>query len=105
MHSVSYHTAKIDSLRWTPHLSECLEVLSTQPEWTGDRTLAKLVRMQLVIERMVLAGWYHEFMDEANPRLPPSAYLHTSHAELASIRAQFTPDEDAASSSSYYSTT
>jgi len=100
MHSISYHTAKVDTLRWTPHLSECLEVLSTQPEWAGDRTLAQLVRMQLVTERMMVTVLYNDTMDVDSPKLPPSAYLHTLHADLARIRAQYTPDEDAAGLSS-----
>ena len=77
-----------------------MEVLCAQPEWTGDRTLAQLVRMQLVLERMVLTGWYHDTMNAAGPKLPASAYLHTLHAELATVRAGFTDGEEAGGKSS-----
>jgi len=104
-HSISYHIAKNDALRWTTHLNECLEVLFVQPEWTGDRTLAQLVRMQLVLERMVLTGWYHDTMNTAGPKLPSSAYLHTLHAELATVRASFTAEEEATGASCWVHTT
>ena len=80
-------------------------MLSTQSEWAGDRTLVQLVRMQLVIERMMVTVLYHDTMDVTSPLLPPSAYLHALHADLATVRAQYTPDDDAAGLSFEYRAT
>ena len=49
--SISIFLHKIDTLRWTPHLDECLQVLSQEKECPGDELLVQQVRMQRIAER------------------------------------------------------
>ncbi|KAJ5692059.1 hypothetical protein N7462_001482 [Penicillium macrosclerotiorum] len=47
---ISSFLHKIDALRWTPHLDECLELLDKQKECLNDDILVQQVRLQLVVE-------------------------------------------------------
>jgi hypothetical protein len=72
-------------------MSECLELLSTQPEYEGDEVLARLVRMQLVTEKMALSAWYHSTVsNQAKPS--PLSQLYTINAELAGIWSAFSAE-------------
>jgi hypothetical protein len=67
-------------------MSECLELLSTQPEYEGDEVLARLVRMQLVTEKMALSA----VSNQAKPS--PLSQLYTINAELAGIWSAFSAE-------------
>jgi hypothetical protein len=49
---ISYSLRKMEGLRWTAHMNECLAFLSEHPEWPGDALLAAQVRIQLAIDQM-----------------------------------------------------
>ena len=42
---------KSPGLAWTPHLDECLRILSAEKECPNDEVLVQMVRSQLVVER------------------------------------------------------
>lgn len=48
---VSSFLQKIETLRWTPHLEESLQILESQKECLNDETLVNLVRMRRVVEK------------------------------------------------------
>ncbi|KAJ5591583.1 uncharacterized protein N7459_001952 [Penicillium hispanicum] len=48
---ISSFLQRIDALRWTPHLEECLQVLDQEKECLGDQILVQLVRLQLIAEK------------------------------------------------------
>lgn len=71
----------MESLNWTPHMDECVEVLSQSPEWAGDQLLAGLVRMQLVNEQV------HDHTPWQSPDLvPPALYLTSLETHLDQIK-------------------
>ncbi|KAH6675190.1 hypothetical protein B0J14DRAFT_653379 [Halenospora varia] len=48
---ISSFVQKIDALRWTPHMDECLQVLYERKECFNDEILVQQVRLQLITER------------------------------------------------------
>jgi len=48
--SCSSFIGKMDTLRWTKHMEECLEVLDREKEFPLDDVLVALIRLQLVAE-------------------------------------------------------
>ncbi|RFU30228.1 hypothetical protein B7463_g6109, partial [Scytalidium lignicola] len=63
---------KIDALRWTPHMDECLQILDERKECPNDDILVQQVRLQLIVEKMDLIPFHDE----------ESAYLY--HESLLS---------------------
>ena len=80
---ISSFLQKIDALRWTPHLDECLEILDEQQECLTDEILVQQVRMQLIIERV---GAVSE-----NSKTPMSFYLQPLRSQLEEVRNNFPP--------------
>ncbi|KAK0314598.1 hypothetical protein LTR01_001422 [Friedmanniomyces endolithicus] len=67
----------IDSLRWTPHMEECLRDLDSRREHVLDQSLVQQVRLQLVAERATLMRAYENVME------PPPIQLHAYAAQLS----------------------
>ncbi|KAF3760415.1 hypothetical protein M406DRAFT_237312, partial [Cryphonectria parasitica EP155] len=84
---------RLEPLRWTPFLDECLESLSQEPEWVGDQSLVLLVKYQLVIDQMC-----GDKADQApqHPQsrgaAPPTFYIDALRAHVQNIGRQ-TPVE------------
>jgi len=55
---------KLDALRWTAEMHSALQILETNPESPTDESLAFLVRLQLISERITLSEWYDGAFDE-----------------------------------------
>ena len=53
---ISSFLQKIDALRWTTHMDECLQVLDEGKECLNDEMLVQQVRLRLVAERRNLSG-------------------------------------------------
>ncbi|KAF6804129.1 C6 transcription factor [Colletotrichum sojae] len=92
--AVAGFLGKMDPLRWTPHMEECLNILDTEPESSGDRTLIALVRMQLLNEEAGRLSWRPEVVyDATDPgRTPPSMYVKLLHGQLSKITQNLPPD-------------
>ncbi|KAG7056027.1 Zn(II)2Cys6 transcription factor [Colletotrichum scovillei] len=84
--AVASFLGKMDPLRWTPHMDECLQVLDEQPESPSDRTLVALVRMQLLKEEAgkMSAAWRPEttFDIVDSHRTPPAMYVKLLQRQL-----------------------
>lgn len=48
---------KIDALRWTPHMNECLQEVDERRECLTDEILAQQVRLQVIVEKVTLGTW------------------------------------------------
>ncbi|KGO59266.1 Major facilitator superfamily domain, general substrate transporter [Penicillium expansum] len=68
---ISSFLQKIDALRWTTHLDECLEILDAQKECLNDDILVQQVRLQL-IGADAIRSKEHE---------PSSAFMETTSTE------------------------
>ncbi|KAK3682306.1 hypothetical protein B0T22DRAFT_501754 [Podospora appendiculata] len=76
---------RIDSLIWTSHLDESLQILSQQREWDGDDLLVAQVKIQLVLEQLSRSIYQSRISG------PPTYYLSALRSQLQTIRAQL-PD-------------
>ncbi|GKZ30329.1 hypothetical protein AbraIFM66950_008751 [Aspergillus brasiliensis] len=98
--SISLFLEKSDTLRWTPHMDECLHHLSEHPECLNDEILAQQVRFQLINERINITttaantpGSYNTgLLSTQSPfRSPLSIYTHTINSQLQQTQSKLTP--------------
>ncbi|KAK9310998.1 Zn(II)2Cys6 transcription factor [Lipomyces starkeyi] len=72
---ISINLKRIDSLRWTTHMDDCLTVLAEHPECELDRILVQQVRCQLIKEKASqLERLDEDFGDAENFEGPKSFY-------------------------------
>ena len=90
--SIASFLQKIDALRWTPHLDECLQVLDDKQECLNDEILVQQVRLQLIAEKVTLSTWYDGAMETAeHVKAPPSFYFQALHSQLQEVKNKFPP--------------
>ncbi|KAI1801524.1 hypothetical protein F4811DRAFT_459927 [Daldinia bambusicola] len=70
---------KIDALRWTSHMDDCLQRLSEEKECPNDEILVKLVQLQLIIE----SSNQKASRDEA---IEPIFNLQSMHSQLQAVK-------------------
>ena len=89
---MSSYFQRLDALRWTPYLDECIAVLGQKDEHPTDPLLIHLVKLQLVVEKAGQAPW-HEERDDPNGsvRVPPIFYLKALQAQLQEFRTRIPP--------------
>lgn len=82
---------RTDSLRWTPYLQDCVNLLINDKECSNDLYLAYLVRLQLLNEK--IREW-HEGLGEAKNLLytPARFYMQTLVVQLDNIRQNIPTD-------------
>lgn len=79
---------KIDALRWTPHMDECLRILSANPDCPNDETLVQQVRLQLIVEKV---GHWQEGATEngtESAKAPPSFFLQALKSQVQEVSTQ-----------------
>ncbi|KAK0334953.1 hypothetical protein LTR91_003741 [Friedmanniomyces endolithicus] len=82
----------IDSLRWTPHMEECLRDLDGRREHVLDQSLVQQVRLQLVAERATLTRAYENVMEPRTTLRPsPVLYAQALLSHLDEIRTSTLP--------------
>ena len=83
---------RLDALRWTPYLDECIAVLGEADEHPTDLLLVHLVKLQLIVEKAGQAPW-HEERDDPNGsvRVPPIFYLKALQAQLQDFKTRIPP--------------
>lgn len=89
---MSSYFQRLDALRWTPYLDECIAVLGENDEHPTDSLLIHLVKLQLVVEKAGQAPW-HEERDDPNGsvRVPPIFYLKALQAQLQDFKTRIPP--------------
>jgi hypothetical protein len=90
---ISSHFQRIDAIRWTPYLDECLRMLAENREYPTDMLLAHFVRLQLIIERVTQAPWHDGPVDAAGSvRAPSVFYLKALQAQLEDFKRDVPPE-------------
>ncbi|KAL4908563.1 hypothetical protein BDW74DRAFT_188498 [Aspergillus multicolor] len=85
--AVSHTLRRTDSLRWTPHMKECIDVLMEANETPNDIVLVQLVRTQLVVDKVFKdLGYYNDAVGD-HRNAPLALYLKGLQSELDDIRA------------------
>lgn len=83
---------KLNTLRWTPHMDDCLLVLEERPESASDSILVGLVKLQLIVDRIVQAPWQTAELSGAGmSRGPPALYMDSLVMQLKRIRTELPP--------------
>jgi hypothetical protein len=80
---IAFTLKKMEGLRWTTHLSDCLDYLDENPECPGDRLLAAQVRSQLVIDQICSDG--------PSATMPPYYQLSALTIPVEAVKEQIPP--------------
>ncbi|PYH99003.1 hypothetical protein BO71DRAFT_343864 [Aspergillus ellipticus CBS 707.79] len=87
--TISLFMQKIDPLRWTSYMDECLQVLSETPECLNDEVLFNQVRFQLMNEKINLSDWHGGLTATHEPlKAPMSMYIHAVESQLHAAQAK-----------------
>jgi hypothetical protein len=91
--SISSYLQRIDALRWTPHMDECLQTLAEKQECPTDEVLVQQVRLQLIVEKVTQARWHDGEIENAGPvRAPPAFYLKALQSQLQEVKRKLPPE-------------
>lgn len=63
---VASFVQKIDALRWTTHLDECLRMLDEKKECSNDEILVQQVRLQFIAEEAARSMWHGRHVSSGN---------------------------------------
>ena len=94
--SISAFLQKIDALRWTPHMDECLQILDERQECATDEILVHQVRLQLIVERVTL-----DTLTDKPVRAPLSFYLQALHPQFQEAKDRLPPQSQRTSEQSF----
>lgn len=84
--SASTHLLRIDTLRWTPHMDECLLELANNPEYEGDEILVVLVKLRKIAEKARSCAWQEDQPEDATAKSPPVFHTKILRTELNDIK-------------------
>jgi hypothetical protein len=81
-------------MRWTPHLDDILNDLTTKPEVFGDELLATMARSLKIAEDVLSASGWRFFEAEASSpsKAPPSLHVKPLRSALDSLRRSLRPE-------------
>jgi hypothetical protein len=89
-----FFRSKLEPLRVTPYIYECLENLGTSQEHPSDTSAVAIVRLQLIEERIRQAPWNSEY--EASEQLisaPPAIlYVKAIQEQLKDFKRKMAPE-------------
>ncbi|PYI09938.1 hypothetical protein BO78DRAFT_426933 [Aspergillus sclerotiicarbonarius CBS 121057] len=89
---ISLFLQKCDTLRWTPHMDDCLQHLSEHPECLNDEVLAQQVRFQLVNEKINTGDWHTGLTSTHEPlKAPMTLYLHAINSQFKRAQSKLAP--------------
>ena len=90
---VSSYFQRVDALRWTPYLDECITVLAENREYPSDALLVQLVKLQLIVEKVGHAPWHDGRGDTTgSARAPSIFYLKSLQAHLRDFKVNIPPE-------------
>ncbi|GKT52447.1 uncharacterized protein ColSpa_12628 [Colletotrichum spaethianum] len=92
--AIASFLGKMDPLRWTSHMDECLQILDSQPESSSDRSLVALVKMQLLKDEAAKLSFRSDApLDAIDGSKPPAAmYVKLLKAQLQRIIQSLPPE-------------
>lgn len=89
---ISAHLQKMDPMRWTPYLTECLQILDERKEVPSDALLVQQVRIRLVNENVNQCLWPAGGMaHEDIPTTPWTFYLKAFQSQLQVVKDKIPP--------------
>ncbi|KAG7106594.1 Transcription factor himD like protein [Verticillium longisporum] len=88
--TVASFVKKMDSMRWTKHMDDCLDVLEKSKVIPNDRTLIAMVRMQLIHDEAISIYSPRDAMGWAAP--PPTLYIKALYSKLHAVYQALAPE-------------
>lgn len=89
MTRVSSYFQRVDALRWTSYLDECVTVLAETGEHPSDILLIQLVKLQLISEKVGQAPWNDGYGDATgSTAAAPTFYLKALQAQLQDLKVK-----------------
>jgi len=82
---------RIELMRWTRYLDECLRLLEEKKEYSTDELLVYLVRVQLICNKGGASTWNDMFGD-VEMRAPADLYVRTLTSQLDELERSIPPD-------------
>ncbi|OIW24686.1 hypothetical protein CONLIGDRAFT_584386, partial [Coniochaeta ligniaria NRRL 30616] len=79
---IAFTLKKMEGLRWTAHMNDCLNFLNEHPEWPGDQVLAAQVRVHLLIDQLGSDG---------SAAMPPYYNLTALASPIDAVKIQLPP--------------
>ncbi|KAI1259417.1 hypothetical protein F5Y18DRAFT_409954 [Xylariaceae sp. FL1019] len=82
---------RTQSMRWTPHMEECLQTLAANPEWEGDQLLfvmAKTRRLMETVQEVTWAQGVSEVEGLSQLKPPASLYVKILRQNLQHLKNQ-----------------
>ncbi|KKK19655.1 hypothetical protein ARAM_001655 [Aspergillus rambellii] len=93
--SISHFLGRAESLRWTPHMKECLDILADSKETPNDALLVYMTRACLIADN-IMRGLGHDCDiladDNALSRAPVRFYIKAFQSQFIDLRDQMPPD-------------
>lgn len=84
---------KVDSMRWTSHMQECLQDIEAQGEDPLDGTLVQYVKIQLIAEKSMSSGARDANLEpDAGMQPPPYLFAQEMLGQLGHFRSAITHD-------------
>ncbi|KAJ9296563.1 hypothetical protein DTO271G3_5261 [Paecilomyces variotii] len=85
---IAQFLGRMDPLRWTPHMKECLDILEHSGESPGDGVLVQITRTRLLADQ-ILQGPWGEGLYGLNPAHALAAFhLKALQSRLETIKAE-----------------
>ncbi|PYI14319.1 hypothetical protein BO99DRAFT_345357 [Aspergillus violaceofuscus CBS 115571] len=84
---IAQFLGRMEVMRWTPHMTESVELLSTSTDSPHDATLAHLARVRLLVERIREGPWNENSSLTDIPRAPLPFYMSSLQTQLIQLRA------------------
>lgn len=91
--SISVSFNRVESLRYTAYIQDCMKVLEDSREYESDITLLYLVRVQRLTERIFELYSNDKAVEDIPglPSAPISAYIAAFQNEIDNMRANLPP--------------
>ncbi|CAM1504638.1 Fc.00g022290.m01.CDS01 [Cosmosporella sp. VM-42] len=81
------------TMRWTPHMEDCLQHLANEPQTPGDELLVAIVKISKVMDDATTAASWR-FLDSETygaPKVPPVLHVKSLSANLEATKATIPP--------------
>jgi hypothetical protein len=85
--STSSFLQKIDGLRWTAHMDECLQILRERKECPNDEILVELVQLQQIVEKPYMGALSDRAEESSDYGHQTSLYRDDLLSKLQGIKA------------------
>ncbi|KAE9376342.1 hypothetical protein N431DRAFT_289530, partial [Stipitochalara longipes BDJ] len=90
---VSWYFEKIDALRWTPYMDDCLLKLISESECSTDEIFAHQVQLQLIVHKVSELSNAQSDTSQA-PKTPLPFYLKAFRSQLLEVQRSLSPEAE-----------